>query len=274
MQVLPKAILLLLAFTLALSGCDGPRNGLTVFAAASLTDVLESLGSEFTETSGIPVRFSFGGSITLAQQIANGAPADLFIAAGAAPMDTLETRGLLAHGTRRTLLTNSLVLAARIDGPELHQPRDLLSDHITRVAIADPALAPAGQYARTALQNLGLWEALQPKLVPSLDVRTSLAYLQRGEADVAVVYRTDAIPRDDVRILFSLPLGAHLEVEYPIALLRDTPRQEAALAFIAFLQSPPSRGVFQAQGWSTPDGAGSTPADADTATAAPRSPGQ
>ena len=156
MQAARKAALLFFVLTLALTGCAAPGNGLTVFAAASLTDVLQTLGSEFSQASGIPVRFSFGGSITLAHQLDNGAPADLFIAAGAAPMDALEAQGLLVDGTRRTLLTNSLVLATRSDGPELHQARDLLSDLVTRVAIADPALAPAGQDFNDLLQHEAL----------------------------------------------------------------------------------------------------------------------
>ena len=271
MQAARKAALLFLLLTLALTGCAAPGNGLTVFAAASLTDVLQTLGSDFSQASGIPVRFSFGGSITLAHQLDNGAPADIFIAAGAAPMDELEAQGLLAQGTRRTLLTNSLVLATRSDGPELHQARDLLSDLVTRIAIADPALAPAGQYARTALQSLGLWEELQPKLVLGLDVRTSLAYLRRGEVDVAVVYTTDA-EREGVRTLFPLPPDTYPQIQYPVAVLRGSPRQTEAQRFIAFLGSQSSRDFFEAQGWSAPEGAGSTATE--SATAAPWSLGR
>ena len=267
MQTARKATLLVLVLTLALTGCAAPGNGLTVFAAASLSDVLQSLGSDFSEAGGTPVRFSFGGSITLAHQIANGAPADLFIAAGAAPMDELEAQGLLAQGTRRTMLTNSLVLATRSDGPRLHQPRDLLSDRVARVAIADPALAPAGRYAKAALQSLGLWDKLQSKLVLGLDVRTSLAYVRRGEVDVAVVYATDA-EREGFRSFFPLPPDTYPRVQYPIAVLRDSPRRTAAQKFIAFLESHSSRDFFEAHGWSTPDGTGSIATEA--ATAAPR----
>jgi molybdate transport system substrate-binding protein len=265
-----KTILPSLVLTLSITGCAAPGDRLTVFAAASLTDVLQSLGSDFSESTGIPVRFSFGGSNTLAHQLAYGAPADLFIAAGAAPMNTLEAQDLLVHGTRRTLLTNSMVLVTRSDGPRLQQPRDLLSDRVTRVAIADPALAPAGLYAQAALQDLGLWEQLQPKLVLGLDVRTSLAYVRRGEADVAVVYATDA-GLEGVRTLFPLP-SSNSRVEYPIAVLRSSTQQTATQRFISFLGSDSSRKFFMARGWSTADGTDTTATGAGTA--APQSLGR
>ncbi len=239
----------LFALVLALSGCAAQGDGLTVFAAASLTDALQPLGQGFRERTGVPVRFSFGGSTTLAQQLARGAPADLFIAAGPTPMELLEGRQLLLEDSRRTLLTNSLVLVARRDGISDLAAPDLLSDRVSRVALADPALAPAGVYSQAALESLGLWEALQPKLVLGLDVRTVLAYVERGEADVGLVYATEAVGREGLRVLFTVPPAAHPQVQYPIAVLRGSGRQRAAREFIAYLESPEALAVFEGQGW-------------------------
>lgn len=245
-------ISLLLSLILALSGCLRANDGLLVFAAASLTDLLEPLGAGFSQAQGVPVRFSYGGSTTLAQQLVRGAPADLFIAAGSAPMDTLAARNLLLDGTRRGLLTNALVLVGRRGLMGTLQPRDLLSPAVRKVAIADPRLAPAGQYARAALERLGLWEALEPKLLLGLDVRTALAYVERGDADVAVVYRTDAARRKGLTILLTFPSDSYPEIRYPIAVLRGSQRREAATAFIAFLQTEDARAIFQTHGWGVP----------------------
>jgi molybdate transport system substrate-binding protein len=252
-------LFVLLSLALALVGCRGASEGITVFAAASLTNVLQPLGAAFTQAHGAPVRFNFGGSTDLAQQLIRGAPADLFIAAGSSPMDLLASRRLLVADSRTAVLKNTLVLVGRTDGPAAAEPQELLSDRFLRVAVADPQLAPAGVYARAALGSLGLWEGLQPKLVPALDVRTALAYVQRGDADAAVVYATDALGREGVRVLLAFPPESYPEVAYPAAVLQSSRHPEAARAFIAFLRSEAAQAVMRAQGWAVPDFSAAAP---------------
>ena len=159
-----------------LSACGGEdQEDILVFAAASLTEVLDQLGDQFTEAEGTKVSFNLGGSAGLAQQIIRGAPADAFISAGPLPIDDLEGRGLLLAGSRQSILANELVLVGRAKAVEelkIGSVEDLAEVEVS-VAIADPDLAPAGAYAREALQNLDLWERIEPRLIFSNDVRVA-----------------------------------------------------------------------------------------------------
>ena len=246
-------LLLLLGTALSLSACRSSDDGLLVFAAASLSDVLEPVGEVFTQETGVPVRFSFGGSYTLAQQQLRGAPGDLFIAAGITPMETLAHGDLLRPASMATVLTNELVLVVPSDGAGVSSLQELLSDRIPRLTMANPQLAPAGGYAQAALERLGLWEGVQEKLVLAPDVRTALAYVERGDADAGLVYRTDAAGRRGLRVLTLFPPGSHPPIVYPGAVLREASRPQAAAAFLAFLQTERARAIFRRHGWSVPE---------------------
>ena len=221
-----------------------------VFAAASLRDALEEAGEEFHQAHGVRVRFSYGGSVAMAQQLARGAPADLFLSAGPGPMDSLERQGLLAPGTRVDLLGNVLVVvAAEGAGETPSEPQDLLSPEVRRLAVADPQLAPAGAYAREALQSLGLWARLRPKLVMGADVRTVLAYVESGDADAAVVYGSDASISPDLRVLWIFPPDVHSPIVYPVALLRDAGNPDGARLFREFLLGAEAGAAFDTFGF-------------------------
>lgn len=246
--LLPGALALLL--TASLLGCSGSDDELLVFAAASLRDALEEVGEEFHESHGIRVLYSYGGSVAMAQQLARGAPADLFLSAGPGPMDSLERQGLLEPGTRVDLLGNVLVVVAGEGVSEsLSEPRGLLAPEVRRLAVADPQLAPAGAYAREALQSLGLWAQLEPKLVFGGDVRTVLAYVESGDADAAVVYGTDARISPDLRILWTFAPDTHSPLVYPAAALRDAGNAEGARLFLEFLQASEAGEVFDRFGF-------------------------
>ncbi len=250
------AALLAVSLTLAAAasacgGGDAPAT-LTVFAAASLSDALESVGERFEEEHGTAVRFSFGGSRTLAQQIVRGAPADVFFAAGDGPMDHLASARHVVGESRTDLLGNALVLVGPSGGVEIGGPEDLLGDRVTRVAMADPALAPAGEYAQGALEELGLWEDLQSKLLYGPDVRTALQYAASGAADAAVVYATDADGAAGVRVLWPFPEGSHPPVVYPVAALEEADNPDGAAAFLAFLSTEEALAVFRSHGFTTP----------------------
>ena len=249
-QVSLVPALLALLLVLPLLGCSSSEEELLVFAAASLRDALEEVGDEFHETHGIRVRFSYGGSVAMAQQLARGAPADLFLSAGPGPMDTLQRQGLLEPGTRVDLLGNVLVaIAGEGVDATLSEPRGLLSPEVRRVAVADPQLAPAGAYAREALQSLGLWAPLEPKLVMGADVRTVLAYVESGNADAAVVYASDASIAPDLRVLWAFAPDTHSPLVYPVAALRETGNPQGARLFREFLLRTEAGGVFERFGF-------------------------
>ena len=194
---------LALGLLLVMFSCGSDqREEILVYAAASLTDVMERLGQQFAENEEVRVSFNLGGSTALAQQIIRGAPADAFLSAGPQPMNALEGRGLVIPDTRVDLLTNELVLVGPPDAAEklgVASVEDLANASVT-VAIADPDLAPAGRYAREALRNLGIWRQLQPRLVFGSSVRATLGYVETGNVDVGIVYRTDARESGDLEI--------------------------------------------------------------------------
>ncbi|MFW6174867.1 MAG: molybdate ABC transporter substrate-binding protein, partial [Chloroflexota bacterium] len=169
-----------------------------------MTDALSKIGEDFEDARGIAVEFSFGGSNTLAGQIANGAPADAAIFAGGPPMDRLEEAGLLAPGTRLDALRNRLVVIGRGDMAPL-ESLDQIADSNGRVALADPELAPAGAYAREALRGAGLWDQLNDRLIPTSDVRAAAAAVESGDAEYGLVYSSDAAAISGVTEIMSVP---------------------------------------------------------------------
>lgn len=241
--LLVLALVLTLGFTLSACGSEKPE--VTVFAAASLADVLQPLGERFELEQGIEVKFSFGGSWSLAQQVSRGAPADVFLAAGPGPMDSLAGEGLLAQGSRSDLLGNTLIIVgADPRDAVVFTPERLLDNNVRRIAMGDPALAPAGSYAREALQGMGLWVDLQGKLIYGLNVRTALQYVSSGNADVAIVYGTDASSDDSLRPLWAFPPESHSPIRYPIATLSHAGNPSGAEAFQAFLHSAEVSNLF------------------------------
>jgi molybdate transport system substrate-binding protein len=219
----------------------------TVFAAASLAEALGEIGALYGARGGQALRFSFAASSQLARQIEVGADADLYFAADEQWMDYLEARGLVERATRRSLLGNRLVLIAPADsrvtlaiGPGFPLAAALGDG---RLACADPDSVPAGRYAREALERLGLWERIGPRLARAENVRAALALVARGEAPLGIVYETDAAVERRVRTVDVFPAGLHAPISYPLALTRGaTPR---AAAFLAYLEGPEARAVFE-----------------------------
>ena len=240
-----------IAFLLAVASCGGgDREEILVSAAASLTDLMERLGEQYTEVEGVRVKFNLGGSTPLAQQIVRGAPTDAFVSAGPGPMERLEAEGHLDPGSRVDLLTNELVVVGPPGVPPLgyRTVQGLLAGY-DRVAIADPDLAPAGRYAREALQNLGIWEELQSRLVYGTDVRVALRYVKTRNVDLGIVYLTDALENDDVTIFWTIPKDSYSTIVYPAAVLAGSKHLRAARGFLEFLRSPQARVTFREFGF-------------------------
>ena len=242
-----------LAAAAAIVGCSpgSEPERLLVFAATSLINAIEEIRPAFQEKEGIELAVSYGGSQMLAQQIVQGAPADLFISAGEGPVGLLAGRDL-TDGGARSLASNDLVVVSRMAGTPLESIEDLASGLVGRIAIADPDLAPAGAYARESLVNLGLWESLADKLVLSPNVRVALAYVEAGNADAALVYRTDAMASSGLRVLDIVPADTYSTVVYPAVLIRGSGGRERAELFLDHLRTPSVREVFARYGFLPP----------------------
>lgn len=224
-----------------------------VFAAASLRNVLDDVGERFRRDTGRGVTASYAASSTLARQIENGAPADLFISAHPAWMDYLEQSQLIKPWSRGRLLGNKLVLIA----PSLNhavrlaiEPGFPLATALDdgRLAMADPASVPAGMYAKAALQKLGIWRAVESHIAAAENVRVALLMVARGEAPLGIVYATDAAVEPGVRIIGTIPRETHPPIIYPAA-LTSTSESPYAAALLLYFRSTAARAQFQKAGF-------------------------
>lgn len=219
---------------------------LHVFAAASLTDAMKEIGDAYEKQSGTHVAFNFGASSLLERQIEEKAPADIFFSADEAKMDQLQQRGLIDPATRHDLLGNSLVVVAPSDSSlAIATLSDLTKPEIRKIALADPQAVPAGLYAKAALTKLKLWDTLQPKIVPTENVRAALAAVESGNTEVAFVYKTDAMISKKVHVIFSVAPDDAGAINYPVAILKETTNRKAAEEFVRYLDSAAAKEVFQ-----------------------------
>lgn len=217
----------------------------------SLTDALTEVSQRFGTAQNVKVYCNFAGSSTLQRQIEKGAPADVFVSASPNQMDALQQKGLIYEESRRGILNNRLVLVAPVNSSvSLTDVGMLPQDSIERIAIGEPNSVPAGIYGREALAQLGVWDAVQAKLIPAADVRSTLAYVESGEVDVGVVYHTDAKISKKVRIIYRFPASRHSPIVYPAAVLRDTGRRVLAQAFLEYLQTDEVAAIFEKYGFS------------------------
>lgn len=250
-EKLAASILALSFFLLLPTSAAAEENRVTVFAASSLTNVIEAIlasGPHASET-----KTSFAGTATLARQIEAGAPADIFISANEQWADQLGERGLLEPGTRRAVAANHLVLVSPKTStlPELSPWHLLQLGAVHRIAIGETSSVPAGIYGREVLQRMGLWVIVKPKLLPADSVRNVLAWVERGEADLAFVYQSDALASGKVTIRSIFRPGKTsglTPVFYTAAMVKgkDTP---AARAVFDHLFSPEAKTLFAAHGF-------------------------
>jgi molybdate transport system substrate-binding protein len=218
-----------------------------VYAAASLTEVLREVVRAFEKETGHKVVFNLGGSNDLARQIKAGAPADVFFSADEAQMEGLEAAGLVRARDRIAVLSNVLVVVApAASRQEIGQPRDLLA--LRRLAIADPQAVPAGVYARTWLQSIGLWDQLADKVVPTLNVRAALAAVEAENADAGIVYRTDAATSKRVKVAFEVSLEKGPSIVYPLAPLAGSKKPVTA-QLVRYLMSPHAHEAYRRHGF-------------------------
>ena len=259
---MPRLIATLLSFlalfgaaaTLAAPAKPAPEP-ILVFAAASLQGSLDEVAAAWTKRSGQPVKISYAGSAALAKQIAQGAPADVFVSADEQWMDTLQTQGAIDPATRFDLVGNRLVLVAPADG----DPRNValtarglsaaLGDG--RLAMAETTAVPAGRYGRAALTALNLWTTVSAHLAESDNVRGALAFVARGEAPLGIVYATDAQAEPRVRVVATFPARTHPRIVYPVARVRAADARRSA-GFLTYLRGREAQAAFARAGFTAP----------------------
>jgi molybdate transport system substrate-binding protein len=223
---------------------------LTVHAAASLTDAMKEIGAAYEKESGDKLQFNFEASSTLARQIEEGAPADLFLSADEAKMDALEKKGLLLPGTRRSLLSNVLVIIVSTDARAMPKSAaDLTKPEFRKIALAEPQTVPAGIYAREYLQKAGLWDLIKEKVVPTENVRGSLAAVESGNVDVGIVYKTDAMISKKVKVALEISPAEGPKISYPVAVIKSSKEPERAKKFAEYLDGPAARTAFEKFGF-------------------------
>jgi molybdate transport system substrate-binding protein len=226
-----------------------------VFAAASLKNALDAIAASWHRETGKEATISYAASSTLAKQIENGAPAELFISADEDWINYLQGRNLIDPKTRTDFLGNRLVLIAPANtgsstniAPGFPLAKLLGGGHL---AMADPGAVPAGRYGKAALENLGVWSTVANRVAAAENVRAALLLVARGEAPLGIVYRTDAVAEPGVRIVGTFPPDSHPPIVYPMALTRTA--GPAAPAFAAYLRGPAARAGFEAQGFTVLD---------------------
>ncbi|MGG1555354.1 molybdate ABC transporter substrate-binding protein [Paenibacillus ferrarius] len=225
---------------------------LTISAAASLTDALKAIAAAYEKQhANIKLNFNFGASGALQQQIEQGAPADLFFSAAAKNMKDLVDKGLIDTAQQKSLLLNELVLIVPAGGKvAASKVEDLTADSIKHVAVGEPLTVPAGTYAKEALTNAKLWDALQNKIVQGKDVRQVLTYVESGNAEAGFVYRTDALTSKQAKIAGTIDPKTYKAVEYPAGIVKATKHGKETGDFYTYLQSREALDVFVKFGFS------------------------
>ena len=254
----------LLSAALLLAGCGGgsapakpaavpapPPVELTISAAASLKDALKDVQAAYLQKAPqVKLVFNLGASGSLQKQIEQGAPADIFISAAPKQMNELETKNLILKPTRRNLVENKLVLIVPQNSQlKIAKFEELANSDVKKLGIGEPKVVPAGQYAQQALNKLGVWNTIADKMVFAKDVRTVLAYVETGNVDAGIVYKTDATSSSKVKIAATAPEGSHQPVLYPAAILAGSKNAKAAEEWLAFLVSPDGKAIFEKHGF-------------------------
>lgn len=239
-----------ITFVLLFTSTSAAAGGVTVFAAASLTDAVTDVSNAYYETGGPRMRISFAASSMLARQIEAGAPADIFVSASEDWMDYLEARELVDSKSRQSPIGNRLVLISTEHTTSHGGNMELLPSWVGdgRLVIGDPAHVPAGLYAKHALQSMGLWKSIESRLALSDNVRAALSLVDLGEARYGIVYATDARLSSRARTIAIFPKTSHETINYSFALVTNA---QHAHAFFDFLTSKTAIQIYEHHGFVT-----------------------
>jgi molybdate transport system substrate-binding protein len=251
--ILSVSLVLLAVITWELMA-KSAKTELVISAAASLQESLLAIQPEYEKSnSHIKLTFNFGSSGTLQKQIEQGAPADVFIAAGAKQMKSLVDKNLVELANQFPLLSNDLVLILPIYSKiKLEKLENLKKNEFNHVALGIPETVPAGAYAKETLQYLNMYDALKSKLVQTKDVRQVLTYVETGNADAGFVYRTDAMTSTKVIVALTIDAKMHEPITYPAGIVKATKHLKEAKSFYQYLQGKDAAAVFVRNGFKIP----------------------
>ncbi|OCA90519.1 molybdate ABC transporter substrate-binding protein [Bacillus sp. FJAT-27225] len=247
---------LLFILVLALTGCSTTKQNdadheveLTVSAAASLQNALNDIKASFEkEHPNIKINYNFGASGSLQQQISHGAPVDLFFSAAEDKFAKLEKEGRIAEMHRVDLVGNELALIVPKNSNKIIDSFETLSN-ADLISIGTPESVPAGQYAKEALEYMGIWNKVEEKVVPAKDVRQVLTYVETNNVEAGIVYKTDALGSDKVSIAAIADRSTHQPIVYPMGIIKDSPQLKEAKLFFDFIQTDASKKIFQKYGF-------------------------
>jgi molybdate transport system substrate-binding protein len=248
-KIAKTVVLFIWTFLLFLSAI-ARGSDVTIFAAASLTDALKEVSVAYNKQSHDKIAFNFGASSLLARQIEEGAPADIFFSADEAKMDSLAAKGLILERTRKSRLSNSLVIVIPSDSNiQIKSAADLADKKIRRLALADPKAVPAGVYSKAFLEKEKLWPAVESKVVPVDNVRAALSAVESGNIDAGMVFKTDAAISKKVKVAYEVPTDIGPKISYPVAVLKNTKQIESAKTFVEYLNSNAAAKIFEKYGF-------------------------
>lgn len=226
---------------------------LTISAAVSLKESLEIIQKKYeADNPHVKLKFNYGSSGSLQQQISQGAPVDLFFSAAHDKFQKLITEGIITPDDSATLLFNELVvITPKENAYPIKSLTDLVHKEIDHISIGTPETVPAGKYAKEALEKSGLWNDLEPKLVFAKDVRQVLSYVETANVEAGIVYKTDALISDKIAIIDTIDSTTHIPIEYPVGIVKHSQNYEAAKQFLNYLQSIEAIEVFEEYGFIT-----------------------
>nr|WP_318502439.1 molybdate ABC transporter substrate-binding protein [Bacillus sp. T3] len=262
MILLQKRFLILLfifVFTLTVIGCSNDESNkqeatikqvdLTISAAASLQDALNEIKAKYEkEHSNVNITYNFGGSGALYQQIIQGAPVDLFFSAAKDQFDLLVNDGFIEKNQSKDLIGNELVLIIPKGAQTgIQSFQDI--EKAEKISIGIPETVPAGKYAKETLVNLDIWKRVESKLVFAKDVRQVLTYVETGNVDAGMVYKTDALTSNKVKVMTTAQNNLHSPIVYPVGILKKTANPEEALNFFEYLQTQESMKILYKYGF-------------------------
>ncbi|MDX7988322.1 molybdate ABC transporter substrate-binding protein [Xenorhabdus sp. 12] len=246
-------LLISAVISVVLAGNSWAADKVTVFAAASLTNALDDIAAQYKKEKQGNIVTSYASSSTLARQIEQGAPADIFISADQQWMNYLADKQLIVKDSRHTLLGNELVLIApkesKLNKVELNRETDwksLLADG--RLAVGDPDHVPVGIYAKESLQYLNAWDTVNPLMARTNNVRVGMALVERAEAPLGIVYGSDAVASNKVKVVGVFPPESHKPVEYPVAIVKGHEKQDVR-SFYDYLKTPEAAAIFKRYGF-------------------------
>jgi molybdate transport system substrate-binding protein len=249
------ALVSTMLLTLILASCtnsdDSTQTEILVAAASSMTPALTEIAAEFEKANkDIQITLTFGSSGKLAQQIKGGAPIDVFISASSIDMDRLEKEDKIESDTRADITRNSLVVIRKKYGDNsLLNEKKMFSTKIDHFAIGNPDTVPAGIYAKEALTKLGEWETLEPILVYGKDVRQVLTFVETGNAEIGIVFTSDAQSSDKVEVISKIDSALHSPAVYPGAIVITSEHREEARAFLDYMKTPAVQKVLLIHGF-------------------------